>query len=230
MEVRLPISKSIAARQLLLQHTTTGQSKSLYQSYLAIQGTALPLDVQLLGEALQSIEAHTTAELRCHESGTALRFLIATIATGTQPHTLSLAPRLAQRPILPLLQFFSQMGATFRQQGTLLHITPITHRTYPPLTNTTHWPSSQFTSALLLTAHRCQWQSLRLKVSPTAPSYNYTLLTRHLMQQWGITTQLQANILTITEAHPTPPSPTLPPKPAGAPPPSSTSYWPSHRT
>ena len=153
--VRLPISKSIANRLLILQ--------ALHgDPLLGVSDAYLPEDVRTLHDALLTILSHkdsaATVTLNVRNCGTAMRFLTAFCARLPSPATFILDgdPRLRQRPIAQEVDALRQLGADIIYIGT---------EGFPPLRingkhlsehritttdTTTFLQSTQFVSALLL--------------------------------------------------------------------------------
>lgn len=189
MLVQLPLSKSVAARELLLEHVLHSNATHRYQQYQDAFGVDLPLDVKVLGEALQVLETtepNKEVELECHESGTALRFLITLAAVGERVVTLRMVPRLMERPWESLAEVYEELGATFERVGETLRITPVQNRYFAELIEASSWQSSQFASALLLTAPLMEWDTLQVFVPPSSPSHSYFSLTCQLLRKRGI--------------------------------------------
>ncbi|MDO5035544.1 MAG: hypothetical protein Q4D93_01100 [Porphyromonas sp.] len=202
--IHLPPSKSIAARELMVDHLLFSSARERYQYYKALYDRDLPVDVIVLGEALKRLEEQGGGEvaLDCHESGTALRFLTALAALRSSPTTLHCSSRLAERPLTPLLSVYEGLGAHFTWHGTTLHVSPAKSRRFNSTIDTTHWSSSQFASSILLTAPLLDWNTLRLKVAPEAPSFSYLWLTIQLLRARGIECTYTGEVIEIKRISP----------------------------
>lgn len=146
-ELSLPISKSLLARQLILQAM---HHKPLQE----IDELNSCDDVRVLRRALVAIERGDN-RINVQDSGTALRFLTAYAATlSDRSITITGSPRLCQRPIRPLIDIIEQFGTTvsyLAQPGFAPFTLSSRGLTFPaepipvPTSETT-----QFASALLL--------------------------------------------------------------------------------
>ena len=147
MFVRLPISKSIANRLLILQ-AQAGVS-------LLELGDDTPSDVRVLHDALMQLNRADTAVVDVGNCGTAMRFLTAFCALSGKSVVLTGCERMHQRPIGQLVDALRTLGADIEY---------IEREGYPPLriqANSVALPtgarvvlrhpqSTQFVSALLL--------------------------------------------------------------------------------
>jgi 3-phosphoshikimate 1-carboxyvinyltransferase len=198
-DFRLPGSKSEANRWLAL---------AAAQGDTQIQGLPDSEDVQVMLAALDQLgclAAHTsdTAQIgfalpQAHPqaaavtlwleaAGTATRFLSALACFAPATVTLTGVPRLAQRPLRPLLECLRKAGARlqFAESGPVLPLRiegqPDWQPTQFELDATA---SSQFVTALLLLAPRLPLGAeLRLTGPPASPPY--ITLTLHQLRQAG---------------------------------------------
>lgn len=173
--IELPISKSIANRELILAFLS-GTEQSVWNE-------RTPDDVRILSEALYSGES--TWDLG--HAGTAMRFATALVSIGNQSRVLSGSERMHQRPIRILVDALRDLGADIQyleQEG------------YPPIeikpahsmggtTSIDGSVSSQYISALLLVAP-CMQGGLDLELLPPVTSRPYVDLTLDVMRKKGI--------------------------------------------
>ena len=116
MFVRLPISKSIANRLLILQ-AQAGVS-------LLELGDDTPSDVRVLHDALMQLNRADTAVVDVGNCGTAMRFLTAFCALSGKSVVLTGCERMRQRPIGQLVDALRTLGADIEY---------IEREGYPPL-------------------------------------------------------------------------------------------------
>lgn len=179
---RLPASKSLWARALLLEAIT--QQGHIKREALPLD---IPEDIRALQEALVAYDQGAT-EINVGESGTAMRFMTAYLAaTASRPLTLSGLGRQHQRPIAPLVTALRELGA---------HISYLEEEGYPPLQFTpgTHFgglahldasSSSQYLSALLLLCPRMKVGYTIDTREEHIASYPYALMTLEQLRAYG---------------------------------------------
>ncbi|MBL4586627.1 MAG: 3-phosphoshikimate 1-carboxyvinyltransferase [Flavobacteriales bacterium] len=185
-EVRLPISKSIANRKLIIS--------ALAGKELKLPGT-LPEDVRVLQNALAS----DSTEVNIGMAGTAMRFLTAyySVQEGKEI-VLTGDERMQQRPIRELVNALNQLGA---------NISYLETEGYPPLKirgkkligGNVIIPasvSSQFISAMMLIAPSMQ-NGLEVKLSGKILSRPYLELTADCMRQCGINIKFEKDAISI---------------------------------
>ena len=170
MIIRLPVSKSIANRLLILQAMHNMPLTDVY-------GQDIPDDVKLMHNAIRSI--HSGAKrIDLQNCGTAMRFLTAYCAQR-EGHTIILngSERMRQRPVRQLVNALRTCGAD---------VTYISTEGFPPLQITgKHLNhalpvsvsadiSTQFASALLLIG-------MDVTCNSTSP---YIAMTRDIISRW----------------------------------------------
>ena len=140
----LESSKSISNRLLII--------KKLCKTQFEIQNLSNAKDTKILNELLDSFE--TKKDLNCEDAGTALRFIIAFLATKKGIWKVLGSKRMHERPIKPLIDCLKDLGAEIKYLG---------KEGFPPIEikskklkskklSLTGNISSQFISALLLVA------------------------------------------------------------------------------
>lgn len=197
-EVRLPGSKSITHRALIMAALAEGESQ--------IFNPLVAEDTQLTAKALQELGVRIFWEGECirvrppehrwrspgkpiflGNSGTSMRLLISVASAGEGKFVLDGTPRLRERPVGPIIDSLSTLGINHKWLGSV---------GYPPvqieskglsggkvLVDATR--SSQFLSSLLLAAPLAREDLFIQWLQPVA-SYPYVQLTLRLMKQAGI--------------------------------------------
>ena len=172
--LRLPISKSLLSRHLILRAVHKWRKPKLDDDDCCN-------DVRVIQRALVAINSTTdpcTVDLE--DNGTALRFITAYAATRVnQPVTITGTPRLCQRPIYGLIRILESLGAQVTFLGSHgfapFTITSPAGLTIPedkievPTSETT-----QFASALILIG-------ANVRVKPSSP---YISMTRALAREY----------------------------------------------
>lgn len=113
-EVRLPQSKSILARALMINALTKGCRTNHNESHVNEHSSPYCDDSLIMDRALASTSDHIDIE----GAGTAMRFLTSYFACQ-EGHTVTLDGnnRMRQRPIGPLVEALRQMGASIDYLG-----------------------------------------------------------------------------------------------------------------
>jgi 3-phosphoshikimate 1-carboxyvinyltransferase len=185
--VRVPASKSVANRELLLAAIARGRSTldlgehdpgddvRAMRDAIGALGCALeggptgPVTITGLGDTAPTIDAR----IDCGHAGTVARFVTALAATLPGRTRLDGSARLRERPIAPLARALRELGATV--DGDAL---PLTVR--GPLrggaVNVPGHESSQFASALLLAAPRST-QGVTLRIPGSLVSAPFVQMT-----------------------------------------------------
>lgn len=179
---RLPLSKSIAARAVVLAALTPG---------------AVPVPLELLPscddiEALCRCLLQKTGVADCHLSGTALRFLTAYYAaTPGVDVVLTGEPALCRRPVGGLVDALRQLGADIVYEGeegfAPLHIRGRQLQGGGAVRLDAS-KSSQFASALCMIAPRCG--GLTIDFGGEFPSRPYVEMTLKMLEARGIETDI----------------------------------------
>ena len=204
-EVRLPGSKSISNRALLLAALAQGSTE--LEGLLDADDTrvmitalrALGVDVQRDGDRalVQGCGGHfpvREAQLHLGNAGTAMRPLTAALAFAGGHYRLDGVARMRERPIGDLVDALNAMGARIRYEGAPgfppLLIEPMAQ----PLVaagadaaiRVRGDVSSQFLSGLLMAAPaQAPAQGLQILVEGTLISQPYVALTLAMMRQFG---------------------------------------------
>lgn len=184
--VRLPASKSISNRALIIQALCTEK--------FPIHNLCLADDTLLLKAILESAEQ----ELYIKNAGTAMRFLTAYFAQKSGDFYLSGSQRMHERPISPLVDALQKLGAeieyTERENYPPLHITgtKLSGGEIHLLAS----QSSQFASALLLIAPTLS-SPLKLVLEGEIVSAPYLDITLKMLSYFGIKYLREGNSISI---------------------------------
>ncbi len=209
--VRLPLSKSIAARVLVMGALTPGAAP--------VYAGALPdcSDTRVLREALTSRQGVVDVA----DCGTAARFLTAYFAaTPGCEVTLTGSPRLCARPIAPLVGALRQIGADIEYAGDDGHLPLkiVGKALRGGAVSLYATASSQFASALAMIAPVCPG-GLRISLGGEIASMPYLHMTMRMMESRGIDVDLAGYTLAVGEG------PYRPVAPESEPDWSAASYW-----
>lgn len=216
--IRLPGSKSITHRALLMAALSRG--KSVIRNALKAEDTLLTskaleqLGAQTIwdGETVTIISPRqrwTTPEapILLKNSGTSIRLLLALAATGTGTFIFDGTSRLRERPVGPVLDALRKLGVTchcLQNEG------------FPPVKVVSKGlqggevlidarQSSQFLSALLL-ASPCAGSDLTISWLQPVASFPYVAITLSMLEKIGIHYQwLGSNRLVIPAPQSYPP-------------------------
>ncbi|RYD77159.1 MAG: 3-phosphoshikimate 1-carboxyvinyltransferase, partial [Sphingobacteriales bacterium] len=184
--VRLPASKSISNRALIIQ--------ALCVEKFPIHNLSLADDTLLLKAILESDEE----ELYIKNAGTAMRFLTAYFSQKPGDIYLSGSQRMHERPISPLVEALQKLGAQieYRESENYppLHITGI--RLSGGEIHLSVSQSSQFASAILLIAPTLS-SPLKLVLEGEIVSAPYLDLTLKMLSYFGIKYLHEGNSISI---------------------------------
>ena len=205
--VRLPGSKSISNRVLLLAALATGETR--VRDLLDSDDTRVMLQaLRTLGVAWRqegddySVTGaggnfpNKSAELFMGNAGTAIRPLTAALALQGGSYKLSGVPRMHERPIGDLVDGLRQVGAVIGYLGNEgfppLHIQPAGIRIDAPI-RVRGDVSSQFLTALLMSLPMAQSDSGRIEIEVVGEliSKPYIEITLNLLARFGIGVERQ---------------------------------------
>lgn len=187
-EIKLPASKSLSNRALIIQALNNN---------ILIKNLSTADDTQILHQLLKEIKPD--ALLDCQHAGTTFRFLTAYLCLQNGTQTLTGSKRMLERPIGPLVDSLRLMGADISYLG---------HEGYPPLkisSNSLNPPneidiaanySSQFISAIMLIAPILP-QPIKLKWNGELVSRPYVTMTAKLMGYFGAKVSISDNYISI---------------------------------
>ncbi len=206
--VRLPGSKSISNRILLLAALSNGETN--IHDLLASDDTTRMLEaLNQLGVSITQIGKHdyritgqngkfpvTSADLFLGNAGTAFRPLAAVLSLMNGQYRLSGVPRMHERPIGDLVDALRQLGANLSYLGhegfPPLHIEPFTPHNEQSINKVTVKgnASSQFLTGLLIALPLTQKQSI-IHVAGELISKPYIDLTIAQLQHFGVQVENQ---------------------------------------
>jgi 3-phosphoshikimate 1-carboxyvinyltransferase len=195
VRVRVPASKSIANRELVLSAIADGRSrldlgrldpgddvKAMRQA-LASLGHRVEWDetCQVTVHGAETIP-HAVGPVEAAEAGTVARFALALAALADGETRFDGSERLRERPLAPLVQALRQLGATVDRDALPLTVKgPI--RGGPVAVPGTQ--SSQFASALLLVAPRTE-RGIELEITGSLVSAPFVDLTIAALEKRGV--------------------------------------------
>jgi len=200
----LKLYKSLINRRSVL--TITG-SKSESNRLLLLQALFPIIGIQNISNAddailMQNALSSDSNTIDIHHAGTAMRFLTAFLSTQEgREVTLTGSSRMQERPIKVLVDALSQLGADIsykKNEGfppLLINGKAITKHKVSIKANV----SSQYISALLLIAPSLK-NGLELTLEGEITSIPYIKMTLSLLNQLGVKTIFENNIITIDNA------------------------------
>jgi len=193
--VKLPGSKSISNRVLLLAALSDGETR--FENLLDSDDTSVMLNaLELLGVRIERDSAtvrggpfpNKSADLHLGNAGTAFRPLTAVLALAGGEYRLSGSLRMHERPIGDLVDALRALGARIDYLGKEgfppLALHPGTIRRGAPL-RVRGDVSSQYLSALLMAAPLAGWET-RIEVEGELISKPYVEITLNLMRRFGV--------------------------------------------
>ena len=186
----LESSKSMSNRLLII--------KELCKTKFEIQNLSNAKDTKILNELLDSFE--TKKDLNCEDAGTALRFIIAFLATKKGIWKVLGSKRMHERPIKPLIDCLKDLGAEIKY---------LVKEGFPPIEikskklkskklSLTGNISSQFISALLLVAPTIE-SGLTLEITSKVSSKPYIDMTLGLMSEFGIEYSWENDVIKVEQ-------------------------------
>jgi 3-phosphoshikimate 1-carboxyvinyltransferase len=205
--VRVPASKSVANRELVLSAIAEGRShlvlgpldpgddvRAMVSAIIAlgyrVDRRDDEIDVRGSGSGPGS-----GGSIDAGDAGTVARFGAALGALGSMSVTITGSPRLRERPIAALLDALRRLGASV--SGDRLPVTIVGPIRGGEVEIAGH-ESSQFASALLLVAPRLDG-GLRLVISGMLVSAPYVDLTIAALRDRGLRVKREGNIVDVTE-------------------------------
>lgn len=185
-EIRLPSSKSISNRALMI--------RALSGNYFPIYNMSVADDTLLMDAIFSSDEK----EMYVKNAGTAMRFLTAYFATSEGEFVLRGDERMNQRPIADLVDALRQLGADIEYTG---------QEGYPPLRirgrrlkggqiKVKADVSSQYVSALLMIAPTLP-QGLSVQMQGQIVSEPYIELTLQMLNYFGVEWERKDNTIHV---------------------------------
>ena len=207
--VRVPGSKSITARALLLSALANGESV-LFGAQMSDDCATFVAAVKSLGIGV-AVEGTTvrvkgcggkipvkSAEVYVGSAGTAARFLTAMLALSEGEFTLTSSAQMQKRPQAALISALKALGAQFTFHGEE-NCFPFTVRgTRMPLNEVTVdiTKSSQFLSALLMAGGTCA-KPLKIR-TVGSHGMDYVNMTLDMMWSFGVTVEESEGAYTVS--------------------------------
>jgi 3-phosphoshikimate 1-carboxyvinyltransferase len=203
--VRVPASKSVANREIVLSAIADGRSRlhlgpldpgddvrTMIDAIVALEYRVQRDDGELVVHGSGAgHRAGSTIDAR--DAGTVARFGAALAALGSGSVTISGSERLRQRPIAPLLDALRRLGASVTGDRLPVTITgPIRGGEAEIAGN----ESSQFASALLLVAPRLEG-GLTLRIAGVLVSAPFVDLTIAALRERGVKVEREGNLITV---------------------------------
>lgn len=186
LPLRLPVSKSIASRLMLMAALGGYDPRTLLSSGSSHLCTDLKVMLQAAG-LIYSVPSDGFIELDIRDSGTAKRLLTAVLASieGVDA-ILHMSERLAQRPLGPLLEMLSHYGAgTVRRHNNSLII-----KGRRPAGDTSEIRVSPSVSSQVFTAimfvGALSEKGISVLLEGMQPSSSYIEMTASLMRDCGV--------------------------------------------
>ena len=197
--VRVPGSKSITNRALLLAALASGTSRlegALFSDdthYMSAALNELGVPVRA-DEASASYEIDgrggafptTEAELFLGNAGTATRFLTAALCLGAGNYVITGVPRMSARPLGDLLGALRTLGAQIVGQNEAVPLEISARGLAGGAVSLRGDASSQFLSALLLIAPKTK-NGMEVSIDGPLFSQPYVTMTLEMLGQWGAT-------------------------------------------
>ncbi len=186
INITLPASKSISNRVLIIN--------SLSYSPYEVENLSESDDTQILTNILDS----NTNQFNVGAAGTAMRFLTGFLAKTVGEWQITGSERMKQRPIKILVDAINQLGGK---------ISYLENEGFPPLKifgcglkggeiELDGGVSSQYISALMMIAPY-MIDGLRIKLIGSVISIPYILMTKSIMEEYGVKVNFQDNIISI---------------------------------
>jgi 3-phosphoshikimate 1-carboxyvinyltransferase len=209
-ELRVPGSKSLTNRALLLAGVASGASRLI--GPLVADDTDVMADVlRALGAGIRSVDGPDGPDLvvdgiggppagdagvYCGMAGTVGRFIVPMLAAGSGRFTVDAHPQLRRRPLGPVLTALRAQGAVIDGESLPLTVTATGLRGAAVDVDTSI--SSQFLSGLLMPAPFARARSsLRFGALVSAP---YLELTVDVMRAFGVEVQRGDGALSVAPA------------------------------
>jgi len=200
--VRIPGSKSYTQRAMIIASLAQGESR-LTDVLLSADTGVLGAALGELGADIQTAStdmiirgnggrlARPSQEIHLGNNGTAMRLLTGVASLGAEPTVLTGDPRLRERPLKPLLDALTALGAETHTEGGL-GFPPVTIRGGLLRGAEVHLrdiESSQYVSALLIISPFATGETA-IVLQGRIPSLPYIALTVETMRAFGVEVDL----------------------------------------
>jgi 3-phosphoshikimate 1-carboxyvinyltransferase len=205
---RVPASKSIANREILLSAIADARSRvhlgtldpgddvrAMTDAVIALDYRVDRDDGELIIHGSRTGPHRAGGTIDARDAGTVARFGAALAALGSGYVTITGSPRLRERPIAPLLEALRRLGATVTGDRLPVRIIgPIRGGEVEIAGN----ESSQFASALLLIAPRLEG-GLTLRIAGMLVSAPFVDLTIASLRERGVKVERDGNVITVRQ-------------------------------
>ncbi len=205
---RVPASKSVANREIVLSAISDGRSRldlgplDPGDDIRAMTDAVVALDYRVDRDGDELIIHGTGAGPRraggtidARDAGTVARFGAALAALGSVSVTITGSERLRERPIGPLLDALRRLGATVTGDRLPVKVVgPIRGGEIEVAGN----ESSQFASALLLVAPRLE-SGLKVHIVGALVSAPFVDLTIASLRERGVKVEREGNVITVRQ-------------------------------
>ena len=204
-EVRIPGSKSITNRALLLAAVAGPGRSRIINPLLADDTEAMAGAVRALGASIErrgrgdltvtgmSGAPHGSSEIWCGMAGTAARFLLPMLAAGHGRFLVDADPQLRRRPLGPLIDALISQGAVLA--GSSLPLTLFASGLSGGDVDVDSSASSQFLSGLLMAAPLAA-SPMRLRFESLV-SRPYLRLTLEVMRAFGVRASVERQAVSV---------------------------------
>jgi 3-phosphoshikimate 1-carboxyvinyltransferase len=190
IEVRVPSSKSLSNRWLILNEVLGG--------VFEIENPSSSDDTALLQSHLHSIRTSSCSTFDCKNAGTVARFLTAYLSVKQGSYIITGSSRLKQRPIKPLVEALQTLGAEihYLEKKDCLPIKIVGKNLKGCEVDVFADKSSQFVTALMLIAPMLD-NGLRINIQGDVVSEPYIAMTAKVLKQAGMIVEWTDNAIKV---------------------------------
>jgi 3-phosphoshikimate 1-carboxyvinyltransferase len=189
--VTLPTSKSLTNRALIASAVADGGTIVAPLDCMdtrvlaaALEAAGWPVDWETEIQVGERTVPEHSVSLDLVDSGTGSRLILALLAASPGKSVVDGSPRLRERPMAPLLESLTRLGADLSSRGGFLPVEIDGETLQGGAVEVQPGVSSQFVSALVM-AGPLMAEGLDLEVSGTLPSAPYLDLTMDVMRAFG---------------------------------------------
>jgi 3-phosphoshikimate 1-carboxyvinyltransferase len=189
--VTLPTSKSLTNRALIASAVADGGTIVAPLDCMdtrvlaaALEAAGWPVDWETEIQVGERTVPEHSVSLDLVDSGTGSRLILALLAASPGKSVVDGSPRLRERPMAPLLESLTRLGADLSSRGGFLPVEIDGETLQGGAVEVQPGVSSQFVSALVM-AGPLMAEGLDLEVSGSLPSAPYLDLTMDVMRAFG---------------------------------------------
>jgi 3-phosphoshikimate 1-carboxyvinyltransferase len=189
--VTLPTSKSLTNRALIASAVADGGTIVAPLDCMdtrvlaaALEAAGWPVDWETEIQVGERTVPEHSVSLGLVDSGTGPRLILALLAASPGKSVVDGSPRLRERPMAPLLESLTRLGADLSSRGGFLPVEIDGETLQGGAVEVQPGVSSQFVSALVM-AGPLMAEGLDLEVSGSLPSAPYLDLTMDVMRAFG---------------------------------------------